>query len=150
VKKTVKKKKLNIKQEPKDDVHPHVKLIIKKSPSKSTNIAEVMMQDISEQSSELLPEVSSEDSKEAIAIKPESKKKSDAKKKADVKKKPDGKKKLDVKRKLDVKKKPPNKKPPNKKYKPPTVKPPVPRPFRKVTYIVVLVFTICVFVIFII
>lgn len=123
-KKTMKKKKLNIKQEPDDDTHPHVKLIIKKSPTKSATIAEVMMQDMSEQSSEL-PEGSSQDSKETVVKKPEIKKKSSIKKKPDMKKKPDAKKKS-VTKKKDIKRKPPN-----KKYKPLTVKPSVPRPFRK-------------------
>ena len=141
----MKKKKLNIKQEPKDDIHPHVKLIIKKSPTKSANIAEVMMQDISEQSSELLPEVSSPDSKETVTKKPELKKKSDVKRKPESKKKPDVKKKLEAKKKLEIKKKLPTKKLPNKKYKPLTVKPAAPRPFRKVMYkINVSFFDICV------
>ena len=124
----MKKNKLNIKQEPDDDTHPHVKLIIKKSPTKSATIAEVMMQDMSEQSSEL-PEGSSQDSKETVVKKPEIKKKSSIKKKPDTKKKPDAKKKS-VTKKKDIKRKPPN-----KKYKPLTVKPSVPRPFRKVMYI---------------
>ena len=119
-KKTVKKKKVNIKQEPEDDTHPHVKLIIKKSPTKSAKIAEVMMQDMSEQSSEI-PDESSQDSKETVV------------KKTDTKKKLDSKKKLDTKKKLDMKKKPDaKKKPSNKKYKSVTVKPLAPRPLRKV------------------
>ena len=118
-------KKLNIKQEPEDDSHPHVKLIIKKSPTKSAKIAEVMMQDMSEVSSEL-PEGSCQDSTETVEKKPEVKKKSETKKK-----------KIDKKKKLpDVKKKPDaKKKPPNRKYKPLTVKPTMQRPFRKVIVI---------------
>ena len=126
-KKIVKKKKvkkINIKQEPEDDTHPHVKLIIKKSPTKSAKIAEVMMQDMSEVSSEL-PEGPCQESTETVGEekKPDVKKKLDTKKKKTVTKK----KLPDVKKKQDAKKKPLN-----RKYKPLTVKPALPRPFRKV------------------
>ena len=81
-KKKVKKMKVNIKQEPDDSSsHPHVKLIIKKSPTKETKIAEVMMQDMSQGESSELAAGSMEDSKETVRLT-----------KADIKKKPSTKK----------------------------------------------------------
>ncbi|XP_028404444.1 HMG box-containing protein 4-like isoform X2 [Dendronephthya gigantea] len=79
-KKTVKKMKLNIKQEPDDDTHPHVKLIIKKSPNKSAKIAEVMMQDMSEPSTDLPDEVD-QDNKEKVPVAKQNMKKKLTKKK---------------------------------------------------------------------
>lgn len=79
-KKTVKKMKLNIKQEPNDDTHPHVKLIIKKSPTKSAKIAEVMMQDMSEPSTDLPDEIG-QDNKEKVPVTKQNMKKKLTKKK---------------------------------------------------------------------
>lgn len=79
-KKTVKKKKMNIKQEKTDnESHPHVKLIIKKSPSKAEKIAEVMMEDVSGESSEIAAEAE-QGGKESSGNKPDMKKKLPTKK----------------------------------------------------------------------
>lgn len=115
--------KVNIKQEPDDENHPHVKLIIKKSPTKPSKIAEVMMQDMSEPSTDQL-EGSSQETKEISTNKPVLATTLHTKKK-DLKNKADSNKKSVVKNKKT-----------SKKYKSLAVKPRAPRPLKKVQYVV--------------